>query len=220
MISSVIISISVMAYRMVTPFPHKTSTHEIIILNHLEIILEISRSISHAVRIFDQQIRFTAILLEILLYFFQRRVHPAIKIQIRIIVCFMIITISCTLILRQSAVIKGLRPCQCFLKVTSIGTFISHRPNYNTRTIHVSMHQKTDTICDCLLPHRIIRNFFTPTSVPLKFIVHFSVQQKWTMRLNICLIDHHKSILIAQLIKHWCVWIMTGSDRIHVVLLH
>ena len=46
------------------------------------------------------------------------------------------------------------------------------------------------------------------------------VQHKWSMRLNIRLINHHKSIFIAHLIKIWCIWIMTGTNSVKVMLLH
>ena len=42
-------------YCVVTPLPYKSATHNIVLLNELEVILEISRTISHTVTIFNQQ---------------------------------------------------------------------------------------------------------------------------------------------------------------------
>ena len=90
---------STMSNCMVTPFPDKTTTHFIVVLNHLEIIFKISRSISHAVAVLDQKEWLASVLVQIFLNFGKCRVHPAVHIQIAVIICFIIITVSCTLIL-------------------------------------------------------------------------------------------------------------------------
>lgn len=40
------------------------------------------------------------------------------------------------------------------------------------------------------------------------------------MRFNVRLIDHHKTVSVAQLIKIRRVWIVAGTDSIEVVLFH
>ena len=117
---------SSMSNRMVTPFPDKTAAYFIIIMNHLEVILKISRSVSHTVTVLYQKERFASILIQIFLNFRKCRVHPAVHIQIAVIICFIIITVSCTLILCDTVWIKILCPFQCFFKVAAISTLISH----------------------------------------------------------------------------------------------
>ena len=117
---------SSMSNRMVTPFPDKTAAHFIIILNHLEVILKISRSVSHTVTVLYQKEGFASIFIQIFLNFGKCRVHPAVHIQIAVIICFIIITVSCTLILCDAVWIIILCPFQCFFKVAAISTLISH----------------------------------------------------------------------------------------------
>ena len=117
---------SSMSNRMVTPFPDKAAAHFIIILNHLEVIFKISRSVSHTVTVLYQKEGFASIFFQIFLNFGKRRIHPAVHIQIAIIICFIIITVSCTLILCDAVWIKILCPFQCFFKVAAISTLISH----------------------------------------------------------------------------------------------
>ena len=117
---------SAMSNRMVTPFPDKAAAHFIIILYHLEVIFKISRAISHAVAIFYQKEWFASVLVQIFLNLGKCRVHTAVHIQVAVIICFIIITVSCTLILCDTVRIKFLCPSKCFFKVATISTFISH----------------------------------------------------------------------------------------------
>ena len=41
-----------------------------------------------------------------------------------------------------------------------------------------------------------------------------------TMRFQVCLIDHIDSVFIAEFIDHGSIRVMTGTDRIDVVLFH
>ena len=115
-----------MSNRMVTPFPDKAAAHFIIILNHLEVIFKISRTVSHTVTVLYQEEGFASILIQIFLNFGKCRVHPAVNIQVAVIIYFIIITVSCTLILCDAVWIKILCPFQCFFKVAAISTLISH----------------------------------------------------------------------------------------------
>ena len=205
---------------MITPLPYKTSTHTVILMNHLKIIFKISWSISHTVAVFHQQKRFASIIFQIIFYLLQWWIHPAVKIQIVIIICNIIITVSCTFVLCDPIRIKILCPSKCLFKIASICTFISHRPHYNAGTVFVPLYHKPDTIHNCLFPCRIICNLFIPTTKTVLVCVFLPVQHKWSMCLNIRLVNHHKSIFIAHLIKIWCIWIMAGTNSIKVMLLH
>ena len=211
---------SAMSNRMVTPLPDKSTTHFIVILNHLEIIFKISRSVSHAVTVLYQKERFASIFIQIFLNFGKRWVHPAVHIQIAVIICFIIITVSCTLILCDAVWIKFLCPSKCFFKVAAISTFISHRPHDDTKTVFVTFHHEFYTINDCLFPYRIICNLLIPSFEPIVIGVFFSVDHKWTMSFNICFIYYHESILVTHFIEKWCVRIVAGTDRIKIMLLH
>ena len=205
---------------MVTPFPNKTTTHFIVVLNHLEIIFKIPRSISHAVAILYQKEWFASVLIQIFLNLGKCRVHTTVHIQVAIIICFIIITVSCTLILCDTIRIKFLCPSKCFFKVTAISTFISHRPHDDTKTVLVTFHHEFYTINDSCFPCRIICNLFVPSFEPVIVCVFLSVKHEWSMCLNICFIYYHKSIFIAHFIEKRCIGIMTGTDCIEVMLLH
>ena len=225
MIPSIIISgLSIfcrsMCDRMITPFPDKPATHPVILMNHLKIIFKISRSVSHTMAVFYQQKRFASVIFQIILYLLQWRIHPAVKIQIVIIIGNIIITVSCTFVLRDPVRIKLLCPCKRLFKITSIRAFISHRPHYNAWTVFVSLYHKLDTVHNCLFPCRIICNLFIPMVKTVLVCILLPVQHKWSMCLNIRLVNHHKSIFIAHLIKIWCIWIMTGTNSVKVMLLH
>ena len=114
---------------MVTPLPHKATAHKVICLDHLKIILEISRTISHAVTVLHKKKRLTAIPVKILLYLLKGRIHTAVEIKIFIVVGHIIITIPGALILGYATMVEFLSPRQGSLEITSVGTFISHGPH-------------------------------------------------------------------------------------------
>ena len=101
---------SPMSNRMVTPFPNKAAAHFIVILDHLEIIFKISRTISHTVTVLYQKEWFASILVQIFLNLRKSWIHTAVHIQIAVIICFIVITISCTLILGDTVWIKFFCP--------------------------------------------------------------------------------------------------------------
>ena len=115
-----------MSNRMVTPFPDKAAAQFIVVLNHLEVIFKIPRTISHTVAVLYQKKWFASIFVQIFPNFGKRWVHPAVHIQIAVIIRFIIITISCTLILCDTVWIKFLCPFQRLFKIATISTLIPH----------------------------------------------------------------------------------------------
>ena len=95
-------------------------------LNHLEVIFKIPRTISHTVAVLYQKKWFASIFVQIFPNFRKRWVHPAVHIQIAVIIRFIIITISCTLILCDTVWIKFLCPFQRLFKIATISTLIPH----------------------------------------------------------------------------------------------
>ena len=156
-----------MCDRMIAPFPDKSSADPVITLDHLKVIFKISRSISHAVAILDKQERFAAILLQIFADLFQRRIHPAVQIQILIIILDIIIAVSGALVLCDPVRIKFLCPFQRFFKIAAVGALISHRPHNDTATVFVPLYHKLYTVYDRLLPHWVVSNFFIPAMKPV-----------------------------------------------------
>ena len=96
--------------RMVAPFPHKSSAHPVILVNKLEIILKISRAVSHSVTVLHQKERLASIFLKILFNFLKRGVHSAVQIQIGIIIDLVVIPISGAFIMGNTLWIKVLCP--------------------------------------------------------------------------------------------------------------
>ena len=211
---------SAMSNRMITPLPNKTTTHFIVVLNQLEIIFKIARPISHAVAVLYQKEWFASVLVQIFLNLGKCRVHTTIHIQVAVIICFIIITISCTLILCDTIRIKFLCPSKCFFKVAAISTFISHRPHDNTKTVFITFYHEFHTVNNGCFPCRIICNLFIPSFEPVIVCVFLSVKHEWTMCLNIRFIYHHKSIFITHFIEEWCIRIMAGTDCIKIMLFH
>ncbi len=113
-------------YCMVTPFPYKPATHNIIVINYLEIIFKVSWPIPHCMTVFHKQIWLIRFTINIFLYIFNRRIHHTIYINIGIVIFSLFACIYCTFIMCKACFVKSFSPCQCFLKSTSIGTFISH----------------------------------------------------------------------------------------------
>ena len=97
-------------HSMITPLPHKASAKLVILINHLEIILQISRSVSHSMTVFDQKKGLIRFLFHIFLDFFQRRIHSAENINIAVIVFSFIIPVKRAFIAGQPCFIKLLRP--------------------------------------------------------------------------------------------------------------
>ncbi len=111
---------------MVAPFPDKAPAHPVVALDHLEIILKIPWPVSHAVAVFHQQEGLAPVFFQIFRNLRQRRVHPAVQVQIPIPVSYAVIAVSGAFILRQPARVKGFCPFQRFLKIAAIGAFIPH----------------------------------------------------------------------------------------------
>ena len=63
---------------MITPFPDKTTTHPVILLDHLKILFEVTRSISHTMAVFYQQKWLASIFFQIFRNLFQCRIHTAV----------------------------------------------------------------------------------------------------------------------------------------------
>ena len=153
-----------MCYRMIAPFPDKTSAYPVIALNHLKIIFKITGAISHAMAIFNQQKWLTSILLQIFLYFFQCRIHAAIQIQIMVLIGYVIIPIPGAFVLCKSCGIECFCPLQCLFKIAAISTFISHRPHNDAKTVLISLNHTLYTVKNRLLPSRIIRYLLIPAT--------------------------------------------------------
>ena len=67
---------------MITPFPYKSSAHDIFFMEYLEVIFKVSRAISHSVAILNKDkwlIRFPIqITVQMILYFTKWRIHSAV----------------------------------------------------------------------------------------------------------------------------------------------
>ena len=209
-----------MGYCMIAPLPYETTAHLILCLYHLEIIFKISGTISHTVAVFHQKEWFAAILFQIFLYLSKCRIHTAVYVKIPVIIGYIVIAVSGTLILRDTFRIKSLCPCQCLLKVAAISAFISHRPHHDTKPVLVTLHHQLHTVNNRSFPYRIICYLLIPTLKAVVIRILFSIQHKWSVCFDICLVNHHKSIAVAHFIEKWCIWIMAGTNGIEVVLLH
>ena len=147
-------------------------------------------------------------------------IHSAVQIQIGIVIFFLIIPISGSLIMGQPAAVKLLCPLQRFLKITSIRTFISHRPNNHTRTVFIPLDTPLYPIQNRFFPNRVIRNGLIPMPELILIAVIFIINLNRTVTFHIRLIHHHKAIFIAQLIKNRSIRIMAGSYCIKIMPFH
>ena len=79
-----------MADGMVAPFPHEPPTDLAMLVEYLEIILQVAGAVPHGMAIFTQDQGLVRALPQILANFLKRRVHPAVKVQVGIVVFFLV----------------------------------------------------------------------------------------------------------------------------------
>ena len=96
--------------RMVAPLPDKSAAKCIIFLDKLEIVLQISRAISHSMAVLYQKERFFRILFHIFFYFRKCRVHSSDYINIGIIIFPVRALIKSTFICSESGRVKFFCP--------------------------------------------------------------------------------------------------------------
>ena len=101
---------SALINRMVAPLPDKSAAKCIIFLDKLEIVLQISRAISHSMAVLYQKERFFRILFHIFFYFRKCRVHSSDYINIGIIIFPVRALIKSTFICSESGRVKFFCP--------------------------------------------------------------------------------------------------------------
>ena len=122
--------------------------------------------------------------------------------------------------MRQSSRIILFGPCKRFLKSASIATFISHRPDDDTRPILISFYQLLRPIQCCLIKFRIVRDQFIPSACPLFVCVIGIAEHPWSMAFIVSLINYKESIFIAHLIEHRLIRVMAGTNGIKIMFFH
>ena len=95
---------------MVAPLPDEAAAHLLLAVNQLEVVLEISRSVSHRMAVFAHDIRLVPVLDELFFDLLQRRIHAAVKINVAVIILLRIVHIPRRLVVGQTCRIKGFRP--------------------------------------------------------------------------------------------------------------
>ena len=205
---------------MVTPLPDKTSADSIVLLDQAEIILQISRSVAHRVTEFTHHKWFSSILIYILMDLFQGWIHPAEQIDVVKVIFSLIRNVKRTLKMRQTGIVKLLRPLQRRFKGTAIGTFISHGPDHNTRTVLIPLHTALCTVYRRLSIIRIVRDHLIPEFSDGLPVHRFYITHGRSVAFIVRLVDHIKSHRIVQFIEMRRIGIMTGTDRVDIMLLH
>ena len=150
----------------------------------------------------------------------EERIHTAEQIQIGEIIFTIFTVISCTFEMCQSAVIEGFCPFQRFFDGAAVSTFVTHRPDHDTRTVLFSFHAAFYSVYSCFDIFRVIGKCFIPTfAFVFKFVV-FVINFTRTMAFIIRFAYYVETIFVTKLIEIRCIGIMTGADRIEVMLLH
>ena len=69
---------SALVNSVIAPLPYKSAAEAVILLDHFEIILEVTRPVAHGMAVFAHDERLLRILRKIRVNVLQRRIHPAV----------------------------------------------------------------------------------------------------------------------------------------------
>ena len=213
-------------YTMVTPFPNKAAYEAVILHNQIPIFFGLSGAITHGMNIFAQNIGFNNSVLikagtcalifagKITLDLFSGVIHATKHIQHADIIFMIAGTIGRTLVVQQTGRIILLHPATGFFKVGTVTSFITQRPDHYRCAVLVANNIAFLTIQIGLFKHGVAGQ--------LTVVVHpvAADQRNGTVRLQIRLRDHIKTVLAAQLREPRRIRIVAGTDRIDIVLLH
>ena len=178
---------------MVAPLPDEAAAHSVLLPDQVEVILEISRSITHAVTVLYQQEGLAAVPIQILPNLGEGRIHPAVEINILIVISLPVIPIAVTFILGESGVVIRLGPGHGFFEIAAIGAFIAHGPDHDTEAVFLPQDHLLHPIQNGRLPGRIIRQLFIPAPEALLIRVLLPIKEEGAMRLQIRLVNDHET---------------------------
>ena len=112
-------------------------------------------------------------------------------------------------------------PRQSRLEAAAIGTFVAHGPADHTGAVLIPDHTPLGTIQRRFQKVGVIRKGFIPVlHMVLPQLVFRTVHFRRAVALMVCLVNDHKAVLVAELIEHGGVGIVSGANGIEVVLLH
>ena len=204
---------------MIAPFPDKAPAGALILLNHLKIILQVARAVSHGMAVLAHHIGQISVLLKIFMDFLKGRVHTAVHIQITVIT-ILSGSIAGSLIMQKTCGVKLFGPFQRRLKGASIGALISHGPDHHTGTVFVPLHTPLCPVHRGLSKRRIVRNGVSPVNGPRLPHLLGGVNISGSVAFIIRLIDHIKAQAVIELVGPGRIGVMAGADSVDVVLLH
>jgi len=132
--------------RMVAPFPNKSAAQSVITLDQLLIILRVSRTVAHGVDILAQHHGLVRLTGEIILNFFQGRIHPAVEVQAGEIVLPGFVPVETALVMNRTGGIIRLDPAGGGFEVFAVSRFVAQRPDHHGGTVFISHHTAAHTV--------------------------------------------------------------------------
>ena len=230
---------------MVAPLPDKTSARAVVLLNHLEIILQIAGAVAHGMAVLAHDERLCAVFLKIGMDIIQSRIHPAVGVQIIKIIFTLLCSVKSAFIVRQAGGVKLLCPCERLLKGTAVSAFVSHGPDNHAGAVLIPLHTALRSVNGGRGKFRIIRDCLAPALKPfgnigiaekhvfpsrlnhlfpachfLLYVHFFHINIVGSVALIVRLFNHIKAKLVVKLVCPGRVGIMAGADSIHIVLFH
>ena len=206
--------------RVIAPLPNKSAADAVVLLDHMEVIFQISGPVAHRMAKLAHDERFSSVFLLILMNLLKGRIHPAEEIDIVEIVFPFVRGVQRALVMGQAGIIKLLRPLQRRLERTAISALISHGPDHNAGTVFVPLHAAAGTVHRRLRESRIVCDRLIPVSARIFPAGVFHVPHHCPVAFIIRFIDDVKSHRVIQFVKMRRVGVMAGTDRIDIVLFH
>ena len=165
--------------RLVYPVPHATALCHRIIFEHIPILLQATYAVAHGVHVFAKNERTVNIFLcQIGFDFIDTAVHPAINIGVIILLG--------TFVLNGTILFYRFQPVIGTFEVNSVSGFVTQRPNDDGRMVLRTLVHTVCTIHVCCQPSAVLGK-------RSRTVAH-------TVRLDVGLVDHIKSVAIAKLI--------------------
>ena len=212
---------------MIAPFPHKAARKFVIAVESLEIILDIPGAVAHGMNKFalDKGL-FQRVIRAIMLYIFNRSIHTAVHVDAAQIVLIALHLIDAALVMNQSLCIYGLNPSRRLFHVGAIAGLIAQGPHQNTGAVLIALYVALYSVKHSRFKARIVAERAIHPVVDQIISIAVTVRRKIgidrssSVHFNIGFVDHIKAEAIVELRGPGSVGIMTGTDGIHIMLLH
>ena len=186
---------------MVNPVPNTSTLQKRIFFNDVPIILEVTQAITHGVSIFAKD-KWASHFWVLCITFNveRRRVHRTINVCIPFQ--------ACAFVLNRTRTIECFQCVVSNIEVYTITSFVTQRPNNDTRVILVAFVH----VC-CTVDVRLHKQWVVTQCTAYTQVVSL------TMAFNVGFINYIDTIFVAKFVETFLLWIVACANSVHVVLL-